>query len=422
MLKVNEKNGTYVVSFFYMVFLFAKIQTRLEVPLFNDNYFILGYCAIITIALLFTIKNNKNLINTRFLFLIIILLLYTIIFTTVFYEETLAQYINSYFLAFTSFLVFVFFTAYYFCIKNNVLLLIKSTYILISSFLLGCYVIYFDNFNTILHLNEYFSLNRTRSAFGFVHENTVAEVALAALVCAFILYIAYKDNKLHITRKFYNYLKVSSLILIVMIISSSSRGALLAIFTMGIVYYYLYLRANKKQAVNRILFKYTIFIISFIGVIIIYNEFIRSGKFDIEYRLMNFTSNIPLLIEKGKLFTGLGFVERSIFSRGLIIEGTGYTDNYYLYVLVSTGIIGCMFIGTFFVILWKYIFINGKLFYNSKISRVIKSIFAMVLVFAMTQATLLSPVSILSIVSMIIFIAYVVKGDTILNETRRRKC
>ena len=86
-----KKNSGYLIILLYSIFLFSKIQTRLEIPLFNDNYVILGYCAIITIISIISINKNGNLLNKKLLFLISLLLTYTVIFTVVFYKEELSN-------------------------------------------------------------------------------------------------------------------------------------------------------------------------------------------------------------------------------------------------------------------------------------------------------------------------------------------
>lgn len=280
----------------------------------------------------------------------------------------------------------------------------------IMAILFVCYLIHFDGLMVLRNLSTFLEPYRERSTFGFTHANTTAEICLAAYSISLVLRAGIKDNYIRINRCFYRIMAAFDLFMIIIIVSTTCKGAIVALLAMYAAYWY-WTEYDKKRGSNRLLFGGLVILFGLIIGFNFYINFISSGKIDIKYRLMNFSINIPTLILRGKLWTGLGFVEKSVFSRGLVIPGTGYTDNYYLYILVSTGIIGCIIILTVLITIWRGINVKVKLFNNSYTSRSVQAINVMALVFALTEATYLSPVSITSLITIMIMLIYLLQGD-----------
>ena len=77
-----------------------------------------------------------------------------------------------------------------------------------------------------------------------------------------------------------------------------------------------------------------------------------AGLFTLSNRSYNFIYNIPVLEKSGRLWIGLGLIGSGEFYQ-LPQYNTFFVDNYFLYVLMSTGIIGSIFILCFMIYILK---------------------------------------------------------------------
>lgn len=392
----------------FIVVLFSKLQTRLETPIFDDNLIVL----LGSVGIFFSfvkLWRKDRYITPMFL----ILVMYALLFSFVFTNNSIISYTYSYMFAFIAYVFIVFGTATYFANKNKILVLLKYAYAVITVFMTICYIIYFDNFDTFRNLTSFMNIERTRSAFGFVQANTTADICLAALTIGLLLRVAEKNRITQYGKVFKRWIFLSHIIMIIILISTASRGALLALLALYGCYWY---QSVDKYIANKKLFGFVkpmcIGLFALMLGAYIYADYIVPGNVDISYRLANFTVNIPTLISSGRLLTGWGFVNKSVFANGRIISGTGYTDNYYLYVLVTTGIIGCVIMLSYLVILIRGIKARKKNLTTEgelKLYNVVFSVLAMILVFSISQAAFINPASISSMMCMIIMIGYVVR-------------
>lgn len=343
-----------------------------------------------------------------FLTLVVYAVLYGIVFT----NSALINYIHSYLFSFIAFIFIVFGTAVYFGSRSKLLELLKTAYVVITVFMTACYVIFFDGFETLKNLSTYLNITRTRSLFGFVQANTTADICIAALACGLILRVA-KKNGLILYGRFFNwYCTFSHILMLIMLLSTSSRGAILALFALYACYWYQGLDEHiADQKAFRYIKPMCIGTFALMIAFYIYIEFIASGTIDLSYRFANFSVNIPTLIKEKRLWTGWGFVDKSVFANGRIISGTGYTDNYYLYVLTTTGILGCIIIMFYLAtLIWglhsRRKRLNG--YGEVKLHHGVVSVLVMILTFSISQASFINPASVCSVMSMIILIGQIV--------------
>lgn len=396
-----------------IIAIFSKLQSRLEAPFFDDNIIIL-LCGVglFLVWIVFSFR-----IKRRVIILISILAVYASLFTFVFTNKSLETYTRSYFLAYMGYVLIVFSSG---CIFSNnkskisAWSIIKSIYMLVSAFLIVFYLLNFDYFlvlrNPRVLLDSH--VGRLRSNFGFVTPNSAAGLCLIGLMLERFVSQAQNNGILKYNTVEKNYIKLSRVTLIIMLVSTACRGAIIALIVSYGVEYYQNI-TNSVDRKSRILKKIIICGIIVVSAYLVYDYFILSGLVDINYRLYNFTTNIPTLIEKNKLLLGWGFVDKAIFSRGHIIQGTGYTDNYYLYVLVSTGIVGCLIMGLYLVLLINSIHTKRKQIFNpienDAYKLVVVLLFA-ILTFSMTEASFINPSSIVSISCMMIFVMFINGG------------
>ncbi|MCR5090215.1 MAG: hypothetical protein K6C08_11985 [Oscillospiraceae bacterium] len=401
--KISDRT---IMMFLFAIVLITKLQSRLATPIFDDDIILIFGAGG---ALLFWLFGSKSKINPQLFGMFVLLTVYALIYRFLLNNQILANYVNSYFLAFVAYLMIVFGFAGYFSEKNLALTICVVAYNIISIFLLICYMVYFDHFETFRNIRTFFFLQRQRSLFGFVQANTTADICLAAFALLFVQSILIKSEFLKIGKLQSRYNLISSIVIVVMLVSTASRGALLALFVMFGFYFYLTMedKFKSKQAI-RIIKPLFFFVVGIVFVVYIYISFIAEGRLDISYRLRNFTVNLPTLISNNRLWSGWGFVDKAVFANGRIISGTQYVDNYYLFVLVSTGIIGCLFVGLFLVVLTASIVKLYKKAYFTEyryVFTVVLSILVEQYMFSVTQASFLFPSSMFSIITMIVFLS-----------------
>ena len=73
-----------------------------------------------------------------------------------------------------------------------------------------------------------------------------------------------------------------------------------------------------------------------------------AGLFTLSNRSYNFIYNVPVLVKSGRLWIGLGLIGSGEFYQ-LPQYNTFFVDNYFLYVLMSTGILGLIFMSCFMI-------------------------------------------------------------------------
>ena len=186
---------------------------------------------------------SKGCLDKKNLSLYGILICYMIIFTFVFKNKYVSDYIDMYFLAFLGFVMIVYGVVEYY--KNaslsEIWLLLKMIYFLIFTFLFVCYVLYFDNFIVLRNPSLLIETawTRTRSSFGFVHANTTAGICTTCIYLRLLLITGEKKEYIKFDKQESVFLSISSLIVLIMLISTASRGTIIAIVSLYCCKWYL---------------------------------------------------------------------------------------------------------------------------------------------------------------------------------------
>lgn len=353
MARIKSSPMTIVV---FLLILFTIIQSRFEKPFYDDNYIILVMTAILVLLCL---MRNRGRIDKTVSKLLVLLVTYAVVFTFILPNNSISTYIYSFFLAFMAYVLIVFSAGLYFG-KEGAWNLIKKMYVLISAMLIFSYITHFDNCSVFRKLGSLLLVERDKSSFGSYHANTTADICLSALSLSLLLNITAKIKYILIQTGFRKYLTISNIIICIVLISTTSRVGIIAgvVMYLSQVYFSLDKYVDNKREI-KVLKPMMLCIIGGLMLFVLYVNYIKTGQFDITYRLLNFTVNIPTLISENRLLIGWGFVDKSVFANGRIIAGTGYVDNYYLYVLVTTGIVGCIFIARYVFLLIKNICRNN---------------------------------------------------------------
>ncbi|MBQ7576849.1 MAG: hypothetical protein IJT21_01135 [Synergistaceae bacterium] len=205
---------------------------------------------------------------------------------------------------------------------------IKHIVITHGTAILMMYITYFDGFAFLSSLaNVLGNAGRYRFAFGMGHFNTAGGNAFHFLM-AFAVYrelvLEAGHNKWNLT---YLYSKILCIVVIIVLLSTGSRAAITGIIGFWITYFTLkYYNGIHVNA--RVLMIYSMIIA--VVLLIIYVDW--EQVYELSNRAVNYTSPLLARMTLYDWFVGLG--------------PFGFFDSFYLTTIVSTGIIGGIFIFT----------------------------------------------------------------------------
>lgn len=227
-----------------LLVLFTKIQSRLVIPFYDDDIVLLLASVILFCGYFYY---SKFKINRSFIELISILFIYVFLFTFIIKNDFLQQQTRSYFLAYVAYIMIVFGCAGILSSRNTEYRLIKASYYLICLFLITCFFAYIDNFNILKILESYLSIERTRSVYGFVQANTTADICLSCLSLGFLLRNLIREKHILVNNKQKMIINVLYFFICFMLISTSSRGGVIAFLALNFSYWYFTVEENFKD-------------------------------------------------------------------------------------------------------------------------------------------------------------------------------
>ena len=231
-------------------------------------------------------------------------------------------------------------------------LFIKVSFYTISFYMLFHFITYISDINPTAFIYVLSNSERTRSPLGFGHPNSLGAISLCQIVL-FILLRKSKNNQSTLLDK--AFLVMGS----IMLLTSASRNAIIALLVMAIV---LGLLNIKKLGVSRRL----IMLIKVIAILTLFILFIflslqqnNTNIVAIQQLLLESNRNwlfeiaIPTYIKSGRIWIGLGYVASSVYGTNQTPYYTLFMDNAYIYHLVATGIIGIVFVLVILFKIWK---------------------------------------------------------------------
>lgn len=333
----------YILTFIIYIFLF--IDSRLNVPIFGGYY----------IYSLFYLLSN----------FFIVFLIYS--------RSRKGKKVNSLSLKATLLFVVVYFFSFFLSSKSEMLELAVSVVFFLNIYCTGYIIYYFElnkmfltmsyyipsifvsilffKNNVSFDLNYYFDnlflgVARGRINMGFTHYNILGNICACMLLLSVLMCATYEKKNGCIFSKLIMYGSVIFLdiILLITLMATASRSSFLLIIVFLAILMCIKLlfeendNKRNKLLMYILLFTLTVIISVFIGGFII-DLFISSE------RLNNILINIPLLTKNNRWLIGLGIIDPGKFSYSA--SGYGYSyyvDNYYLYILIETGIIGFIII------------------------------------------------------------------------------
>ena len=394
--RITEKT----IALFLFAFLLlsrASITTTVNFIPLNTTVVQVAYSGCMFMLYAFEkIKRNEKFgtfhIST---FLSILLAVYIVVFGKVFINPPLAQYTNGIFMRQTLFLLVVFSTVAVICVYHLFDGVLLTAYYVFSFIILFQFL---TNITDIAQLNVATVFNdseRARVTYGFSHYNALGAFCICYLMIWIILR---KRDRMPFGNKWINYLTL--LVSVIMLFGSASRNAISGFIIFSLCYLFMMLRESKIG--QRVRF----FVECAIAIIVVL--FFSYGLTGLSFSDLLNQSNretllevaLPTFLKSGRMVVGLGLASNEIYGLNQTPYKTYWLDNSYVYVLITSGYLGCVFYVTMIIIL----FVGLNRVANHALRKVFLSLAIMYMYSAMFEPTLLWAGVMQNYIYMIIFL------------------
>lgn len=238
---------------------------------------------------------------------------------------------------------------------------IISSYVAMSGMIFNAYIKEGMPTEVLMRIGSVFSsTDRYRLSFGYYQVNGLGNLCACMIILSCFCWKIVKKYK-YIEKTIKLLIGLFDSVAVIVLLSTGSRSSIMMV---GI--FFLLLIYNGISDLETIPFKWkTCFKLLCILLVFLIVTFGLWQQLTILFvdsnRLRNFSINLPLLENSGRMLVGLGLVDPGIFGSKMTLYGASYyIDNYYLYLVVEMGIIGLVsMIGILF-------FIGVKLFGGKK--------------------------------------------------------
>ena len=221
---------------------------------------------------------------------------------------------------------------------NCKLKFIEATCAAFAGFMLWCGITHISNFvNPMYFIYVFNRTDRVRSEFGTGSPNYMGYYCFIALVFFYALWYEYNETNRLTQKKKYGLLGIS-LWTILILLSTGSRSSILSFFLFAtICIYQLYFRERLGKAK-------CLFVILAVGVALIFVYMNWTSIWGNANREANISINVPVFRQMNAFWKGMGYIESAGFYNDAYGYDTWPVDIYYLYIYLSTGIIGSLII------------------------------------------------------------------------------
>ena len=336
--KISLKN---LILFIYFVTIFILLMDCTDNFPFTENLREIKYIFIGLLIVDFIINGFKSQYKFRksSLFILFFFFLHTILFGLIFVNPTVAELTSVHFREMMIYLLLLAFLVYavekYDCRAE----FIKLTALACGIFMLWCGLTHFGDFvNPIYFIYVFSRAERIRAAFGTSNYNYMGFYTVVSLAFYYATWcIEKRQNNLTTLKKII--ILLISFWTLAILFSTSSRSSILSVLVFVIVWFY-------QSIVKRTFSRKTAYLIGALFIILLIVAIIVLGE-DIwadANRDGNYEINLPIFEQMGAFWTGMGYIENAGFLSGAYGYETFPVDVYYLYIYLSTGVIGSVII------------------------------------------------------------------------------
>lgn len=307
------------------------------------NYIRYIYTAIMTVLLI--AKKHVYKINSLF-FIFWILILHTVLFGYIFVPDEIKATVYDNAKEMIIFWLFIFTTAQYVYQHKEQVMFVKISQLCMSLFLNYCYITHFNGIAPIKLLPYILSESgRIRFTFGLGATNRAAYLALSVLILSDMVIRNQGGYTLKLKTSMYKlYVLASMAISILVILSTQTRGAILA----GAIYFVIFGKGLfKKRKAIRFCVRVLVPVCLAVYAVYVFGIAINRST----YLITNWT----IYLQHANPWLGLGYIPFSGFLSDIYHYGTAPMDCFYLYIICTTGIVGaCFIIGVLIYLLYSF--------------------------------------------------------------------
>ena len=335
--------------------------------------------------------------------IIIKLLLFYSFFTILTLFSPMKEYTVDEYLGFLKFFVIIFFMVYVQGNYGGVRRFLKVSYYTISLFIIYLYATNDVSLNIANSISTaFFGGNRIRAAYGFYNVNGMGNLVAMTLIIGILLLDNMKEEEARFKGIRKAIISALEIFEFAILMSTGSRNAIVTIMAFLLSFIFMHITDIKNMArTSKRVLQILILIIGATIVIWGYMDSIYS-LLEASYRLNGFTINLPLLTENNRVLFGLGVFSPGLFGLHQVSYGMSFTlDNYYLYILLETGVIGLLFISYLLLSIWK-----GISQFDKK-NKWMLSAFIAWLVSGLAETSVIYPKFPSSMVFLILFLVYI---------------
>lgn len=349
---LNDESIRIIYGITYILYVIFLLDSLLDQHVFNVNrYYSYAFIAFwIVLELVFRQKIIIDLRNPAFR-MIIFLFFYYGLFAVVTVFSPMAGEMPEELRACLKFVAVIAVNVYMIYRYELFGLFLKLTFYAAAVFLLIRFIIAgmpmgaFSNLSVIMTTED-----RFREAFGFYNVNAAGNLTGCLLIISGILLGYMHCNEEELAKWKYVIPVLFDIIILIMLLSSGSRNSLLELgfFVLSMLYYWL-MGLDHFTKRTRVLLR--ILVLCAALVLIFYTLGAKIDElFVSSLRYKMFATDLPVLISSGRLFQGMGIFSAALFGYSQTPYGiTVNVDNYYLFVLMETGILGLCMIGLYLV-------------------------------------------------------------------------
>lgn len=379
------------------------------------NYIRYIYTLFITLFVVVKYRNDFKL--NKFIALICaILLVHTLLFGFILAKGNIQSGVIDNGKEMIIFIFFIFFTSYYIKAEKKFKEFLIVSSVVFTLFTNINYLLHFNGWAPIKFLPAMFGigdLSRVRFSFGYVSYNTAAYGTLPSFILAVLMiknYVKVGGNHSKATLLCLAYYIFSVLCSSFVILSTQTRIA----FLVAVLFLLLIFVLNNKKIVRIICtINWKIYIILFLGILVLYGYYIfNTGNSRSNY----IPVNIAIYNQYATKWFGLGYLMFTGFLTDAYGVNTAAMDNYYLYILCSTGIVGIILVG--YAILFLLIKFLKIFSYKSAtdLQRSIAVIFIAMLFVAFTESNWIAPFKPETYIYWLLYFCAIYESDSIKRQ------
>ena len=215
---------------------------------------------------------------------------------------------------------------------------IEATCSAFTIFMLWSGTTHISNFVNPFYFIYVFSRNaRIRSDFGTGSPNYMGYYCFIALVFFYAMWFEYRRNNQLTTKRKYYLLGISGWTSLILF-STGSRSSILSSMIVVVICFFEYFMKKYPKKIKNL---YGMIIIV-LGIVLVYTSW--STIWENANREANISVNIPIFRQMNAFWKGMGYIESSGFYADAYGYDTWPVDIYYLYIYLSTGVIGSIMI------------------------------------------------------------------------------